>query len=604
MKSELTFMKVFLATLLAIFTNGMISGFMWFVIMMSFSALGTTNVAVAPNSILKIDLADNITDAPQANPFASFDFATMNAARNVTLLNVLGAIEAAETDDRIKGIYININNLSAPAVSSAGIEEIREAIAHFKQSGKFVVAYNDNYSQGGYYLASVADKIYLQPEGGFEWVGMASTSLFFKNAFDKLGVKCEAFRPSTCKYKSAVEPYIMNKMSEANRRQMTDLTKNIWQVVVEAVSEARGIDAATLNRYADNLSVTSAEEALACGFVDGLLYRDQMEGIFAELGVEKSALGEYEMVALGDYCSLVDADLSKIASPAIGVVYADGQIVDGDVEGTDGLIYGTTLANTIAKARKNEDIKAVVLRVNSPGGSALASDVIWREVELLKAEKPVIVSMGGYAASGGYYISAPADAIIADRLTLTGSIGVFGLLMEGGDLLKNKLGITTDGVKTNTSADMGSNIFGLHLRSVTPLERAKLIASVDKVYEAFVGKVAAGRNMPKEKVFEIAEGRVWSGVEAVKIGLADANGGLKSAIALAADKAGIANDFRVEVVAGELTPFVAFMKAIGAQARSVVIGEEFGSVSAEYEAIRQELTREGVQAYMPYRISF
>ena len=179
----------------------------------------------------------------------------------------------------------------------------------------------------------------------------------------------------------------MNKMSEANRRQMTDLTKNIWQVVAETVSEARGIDAATLNRYADNLSVTSAEEALACGFVDGLLYRDQMEGIFAELGVEKSALGEYEMVALGDYCSLVDADLSKIASPAIGVVYADGQIVDGDVEGADGLIYGTTLANTIAKARKNEDIKAVVLRVNSPGGSALASDVIWREVELLKAEK-------------------------------------------------------------------------------------------------------------------------------------------------------------------------------------------------------------------------
>lgn len=603
MKKELTFWKVFGASLLAIFAHGLIMGFAWIVLLFSFSAMGSSPVIVAPNSILKVDLGAQVTDAPQSNPFTNFDYTTLATTPNVTLLSLLRALEAAETDDRIKGLYINIDNNMGAQLSSASLEEIRDAILHFKQSGKFVVAYNDHYTQGGYYLATAADKIYLHPEGGITWSGLASTGLFFKGAFDKLGIKCEAFRPTSCKYKSAVEPYILTKMSDANRRQMTELLGNLWGVIVEAVAESRGIDAATLNRYANELTVTLPEEALKYNFVDGLLYRDQMEQVFADYGVEKNLLDEYEMVALTDYSTQVSADMSNIASPAVGVVYAEGQIVDGEAEGVDGTIFGTTLANTLAKARKDESIKAVVLRVNSPGGSALASDVIWREVELLRAEKPVIVSMGGYAASGGYYISAPADAIIADRLTVTGSIGVFGLMMQGQGLLRDKLGITTDGVKTNTSADMGANVFGLQLRPLTALEHSKLIASVDKVYETFTGKVSQGRNLPIEKVLEVAEGRVWSGVEAVKLGLADGNGGLKVAIALAAEKAGIADDFRVQEVVGELSPMMLFMQALGAQARSVIIGEEFADVSAEYEAIRQEITREGVQAYCPYRVS-
>lgn len=595
------FMKVFWAALAAVVVGGVLSSLLWMITIFSLAgAIGTTSVNVMPNSILRIDLADNITDSPSVNPLAGIDFKTMQTTRNLTLLNVLRAIEAAKNDVRIKGIYINYSGNGS--VSAAALEEMRAAIVDFKQSGKFVVAYNDSYSQMGYYLASVADKVYMQPEGSFSWLGTSSTLLFFKGALDKLDISVEVFRPTVCKYKSAVEPYILNKMSEPNRQQMKSLCEDVWDIICEDVSASRGISKKELNLHADRLDVNFPEDALKYKFIDGVIYQDQMEDLFAELGVKKSFTGEYEMVSLGDYCSIVGADMKNLSAPKVAIVYAEGQIVDG--EGVEDLVYGTTLSKTLASVRKDESVKSVVLRVNSPGGSALASDVIWREVELLKAEKPVIVSMGTYAASGGYYISAPADAILADRLTLTGSIGVFGLMMNGEDMLRRKLGITTDGVKTNPSADFGANVLGLSVRKNTPLERSVLLRSVDKVYEAFTSKVAAGRNLPLSRVLEIAEGRVWSGTEAVKIGLADGNGGLREAIALAADKAGIADNFRVDEVLEEMTPFAAIMQTLGAQTRTLLLGDELSQVCDEYSAVHRIMLLEGVQTFCPYRVEF
>jgi protease-4 len=385
---------------------------------------------------------------------------------------------------------------------------------------------------------------------------------------------------------------------------MNDLMNSTWNTICTTVADARGTTVEALNKIASTTPTLFPEQALEHNLVDGIIYRDQMEEIFAELGVEKNFLGEFEYISLGDYCANVSADMSNLSAPKVGIVYADGSIVDGQSESIDGNIYGTTLANTIAKARKDQTIKAVVLRVNSPGGSALASDIIWREVELLKKEKPVIVSMGAYAASGGYYISAPADAIVANKLTLTGSIGVFGMMMEGGNMLKNKLGITVDGVKTNTSSDFGQNILGVGLRKTTEMERRLLIASVDDVYEAFTTKVAAGRNLELQKVLNIAEGRVWSGASAVEIGLADTNGGLKSAISIAADKAGIAENFQISEVLPELDPMMQLIQTLGMQARTMVMSDEQIELCNHYDQLKTELNRSGVQMYCPYRMAF
>jgi protease-4 len=315
-------------------------------------------------------------------------------------------------------------------------------------------------------------------------------------------------------------------------------------------------------------------------------------------------MNEFEFISLGDYCSVVGKDSKKHSAPKIGIIYAEGTIVDGENKAIDGNIYGTTLANTLAKARKDESLKAVVLRVNSPGGSALASDVIWREVELLKAVKPVIISMGAYAASGGYYISAPADAIVANQMTVTGSIGVFGIMLEGGQMLKDKLGVTYDSVKTNPSADYGAGVLGLALRKPTASERALLIKSVDKVYEAFTTKVAAGRNLELQKVLEIAEGRVWSGTDAVKIGLADANGGITTAISIAAEKAGVADNFSIEEVLPEMDPMTAFLQSIGAQIQTATMDNDLKAVCSDYQTLKNDLLRTGTQTYCPYRVWF
>ncbi len=596
------FTKMFLAALLAVVVGGMLSTLLWVIVLLSVAGSSSNAVMVEPHSVLKIDMADNIVNAPSANPLAGIDLATMQTSRSLTLLNVLRALDAAKDDERIDGVYLNFTGTGS--VSATSLEELRGAIADFRdQSDKWVVAYNDTYSQFSYYLASVADRVYIHPEGSMQWQGLSSTLLFFKGAMDKLGLKAEVFRPTVCKYKSAVEPYVRTDMSPANRAQMQELCDDMWAVLVEAVSASRGIAIEDLNRMAARLEVALPEDAVRLGLVDGVKYNDQMEEVFEELGAQRNVLGEIPAVSLGDYCSTVYPDVVPSA-PQVGVIYADGEIADGDAEGVDGVIFGTTLASTLADVRKDESIKAVVLRVNSPGGSALASDVIWREMELLRAEKPVIVSMGDYAASGGYYISAPADAILADRMTLTGSIGVFGLFLDGGGMLKNKLGLTTDGVKTAPSADFGSGVAGMMLRSSTAAERQMIMKGVDRVYTTFTEKVAAGRNLPIDKVLDVAEGRVWSGTQATRNGLADGNGGLKAAIALAADRAGAGENFTVTEIMGEQSPFALIVQSLGVRLRALVLSDGERALMQEYNALQRALSRHGVQMLCPMQIRF
>ena len=595
------FFKIFLATLLAMVVGTVLS---WVLCLVIFAGMAgsmgqVTKAVITPQTIVKIDLAENISEAPTKNPMAGFDYTSMTMPKNTHLLKVLQSIEAAKSDNRVKGLYLNFTGMGA--ITTGAMEEIRAALVDFKQCGKFIVAYNETYSQGGYYLASVADKIYLHPEGGFSWAGFANASLFFKGALDKLGLKAEVFRPTSCKYKSAVEPYIRKNMSPENRAQMQMMVDDMWRVLVESIAESRNLDAKNLMSMADKLEITQPEDALKHNLVDGLIYADEMDAKFAEYGVEKGADGKYNIISLGEYMTLAPI-LPKFGAPAVGIVYAEGQVFDG--AGEDDNIYSVNISETLRKAREDKNIKAVVFRVNSPGGSALASDVIWREVELLRKEKPVIVSMGSYAASGGYYISSSADAIVADKLTLTGSIGVFGMMLEGEDMLKNRLGITTDVVKTGSSADFGTNVMGIGVRKFTDAERKVFIRSVDKVYDTFTSRVSVGRNLPMDKVLDLAQGRVWSGTRAVSLGLVDANGGLREAIAVAVDKAGIADNFRVTEVLEELSPMAQIMQSLNMQVKSFLLDSDTMEAVEYYNTLKREVAREGVQAYCPYTFSF
>ena len=589
----MNFIKTFLAALLAFVLGSLAILLFGMFILFAIAGSMERTVTVKEGSILRIDFSEVINDAPSSDPLAGFDFRTLQSTRQLSLLKVLRTLEAAAVDDRIEGIYLRMNGTGG-VTGTALIEELREAIELFKQSGKFVVAYNETYSQGQYYLASAADRIYLQPEGGMDWSGLSTSLMFYKGLFDKLDLKAEVFRPTVCKYKSAVEPYILDRMSDANREQMQALVDSMWGTIAEAVAASRGIDVERLNEIADKLQVTLPEDALKYGFVDGLLYEDQMKEVFAELGVEDDGEGNYDFVSLGDYASMVGVDLDNLGADRVAVVYADGQIVDG--EGYGDAVYGNSLAAELADVRRDEKVKAVVVRVNSPGGSALASDVIWREMELLRAEKPVVVSMGSYAASGGYYISCPADVIVADRLTLTGSIGVFGMFLNPIDALKNKLGITLDGVKSNASAGMGS------VEPLTPAQRASIMRGVDKVYETFTQDVAAGRNLPIEKVLDIAGGRVWSGSDALGIGLIDAYGGLKTAIALAVDKADLGENFRVVEVTQQPSGLAAMLSTLNVSVRKAFVRSELQELFGGYDRVQRLLRMQGVLMYSPYEV--
>ena len=551
--------------------------------------------------MLCINLDESIADSPATSPMSQFDAGSLSMNSSLTSLQALSAIEHAATDSNIEGILIYQNGTGSIEISL--IEELRKALERFKLSGKFVVAYDDNYTQGEYYLASVANKVSLHPEGSFNWSGIKFSSMFYKGLIDKLNVKVDVIRPTECKYKSAGEPYFLTKMSDANRLQMEVLANSMWTTLVEDVAKSRNLDAERVKAIAYNIEANDAESAKQHGYIDAIEYEDQVDNYLEELGVKRNRNGELNKISLGEYCSanaMFDQSLSLEASKnKVGIIYAEGQIVDGNTTG-DGYIFGNTLAEQIRQARLDKDIKAVVLRVNSPGGSALASDVIWREVVLLKESKPVVVSMGDYAASGGYYISAPADYIFSDRLTLTGSIGVFGTIFNVSDFLSNKLGVTFDSVGTSPNAGGFSITEPLSERN-----REVIMEGVDKVYKTFTSHVAEGRNLDIEKVYSIAEGRVWSGTDAVNIGLVDANGGLFDAVAKAAELADIANDYQLMEIKLPLSPIEIWLQSLTMMtANSLnidynIYGEELNKI------IEQNLfifTNHGVQMITPLNI--
>ena len=551
--------------------------------------------------MLCINLDESIADSPATSPMSQFDAGSLSMNSSLTSLQALSAIEHAATDSNIEGILIYQNGTGSIEISL--IEELRKALERFKLSGKFVVAYDDNYTQGEYYLASVANRVSLHPEGSFNWSGIKFSSMFYKGLIDKLNVKVDVIRPTECKYKSAGEPYFLTKMSDANRLQMEVLANSMWTTLVEDVAKSRNLDAERVKAIAYNVDANDAESAKQHGFIDAIEYEDQVDNYLEELGVKRNRDGELNKISLGEYCSanaMFDPSMSLEASKnKVGIIYAEGQIVDGNTTG-DGYIFGNTLAEQIRQARLDKDIKAVVLRVNSPGGSALASDVIWREVVLLKESKPVVVSMGDYAASGGYYISAPADYIFSDRLTLTGSIGVFGTIFNVNDFLSNKLGVTFDSVGTSPNAG-GFSI----TEPLTERNREIIKEGVDKIYKTFTSLVAEGRNLDIEKVYSIAEGRVWSGTDAVNIGLVDANGGLFDAVAKAAELADITNDYQLMEIKLPLSPIELWLQSLTMMtANSLnidynIYGEELNKI------IEQNLfifTNHGVQMITPLNI--
>lgn len=587
----MNFIKTFLASLLAFF----VANFVWFFLLIMFfvgaAALSqSSTVAVSPKSVLHIDLAESIVDAPVDDPFSEFDPMSMDMQKSLSNMDVMHAIGAAATDPNIEGIYINLTG--AGTVSAAMLEEVRGYLNSFKESNKFIIAYGETYSQGGYYLASVADSIYLNPAGQMDWRGLAMQVVFYKGLLDKLGVEPQVFRHGT--FKSAVEPYILNRMSPANRTQMETIANSIWGSLVNDIATSRNLSIDSLNMYATELSAMMPAEVVEKRLIDGLKYEDEIQDILREK-LELDADEDVNFVTLGEYVAS-NPYTETYSDNKIEVIYAEGQIVQG--RSAKGSLGSTTLAEQLAEARMDEDVKAVVLRVNSPGGSALASEVMWREMELLRQQKPVIVSMGDYAASGGYYISAPADVIIADANTLTGSIGVFGLMFNAEKTLQNKLGVSIDVAKTNPSADMGS----FH-RGVTASEREFMMKGIEEVYSTFVNHVADGRNMTFDSVDAIGQGRVWTGNDGKRIGLVDEIGGLQYAIAVAAAKAECIDDYMVREAIGEPTGFMAIMDKFSAHISDRKMRKEMGIFYNDYCTLRALMENEGVQALaLPIKI--
>lgn len=563
----MNFWKIFFASLAAIVFSSLVTLFFFISAGAGFLASFSTPAVTQPtNSVLYIDFGENVIDAPMKSPMSSIDIMNMNLSEPITLREVLTAIEKAATDSSIKGICIRIDGLGT--VSAANIEEMRAAIERFKESGKFVVAYDDIYTQVEYYLASVADEVLLQPEGSLDWRGVSLTTMFYKGLIDKLDADVEIFRPSVCRYKSAVEPFFLTKMSKENRKQMEVIAHSIWQTICEDVAKSRNIGVESLQQMASNNVLVLSEDAVKYQLVDRLAYEDELYELLDSYGVERDAQGHHHKVTLGEYIMANDFStvtvnvdnsyaLEFIDKPLVAVIYAEGDIVDGDLY-MDGQIYGTSLARELRQARLDERTKAVVVRVNSPGGSALASDVVWREMSLLQQTKPVVISMGDMAASGGYYISTPADAIYADRLTLTGSIGVFGMMLNLENTLRNKIGITVDVAATSAAA-----VAPTPFSPMSNQQREAIMKGVDRVYEVFTGKVAEGRNMDIEEVYNIAEGRVWTGSDAVNIGLVDNIGGFTEALSAAANLADLGNNFTIYEFTAPLTPFEEWMKGMG-----------------------------------------
>lgn len=584
-----------LAVVVGVIIVHILYGVIFLLICLSAAGSSSSDVTVKDNSVLKIsltaDMPDKVTDG------MSFDYMSMTPVKQIGLNDALKSIEKAKTDDRIKGIYLDMDGASA---GTATIEELRNKLIEFKESGKFIISYATAYSQFGYYLASVADEVYVNPQGGMSWQGMCSQIMFYKNVLEKLGVEMQVFRHG--QFKSAVEPYICDKMSPANRKQYSVLLNSIWGKVCRGISEARGISVEDLNMYADSLSLRKAQDAVTLKFADAVKYYDEVIDEFKAKsgfdGKDKDMFIDLEKYAKASVPN-VKENKSK---NEVAVLFAEGEIVDGN--GGKGQMGGDKIAEELRKIRENDDVKAVVLRVNSPGGSGLASEVMWREIQKVKqAGKPVVVSMGNLAASGGYYISCSADYIYAQPTTLTGSIGVFGMFPNLQGLVTDKIGLTIDTVCTNAHADFGST-----MRPVTEMEYNYVQQSIEDFYDTFLTRVFDGRKgkgaeghvlSEKALVDSIGQGRVWAGADAIEIGLVDELGSLNDAVKKAVELANIP-DYKIVEYPAKKEWFEELAEQFDISAR--IMKSELGENYIYYQNAKRIAETSGIQARMEHDI--
>lgn len=550
-------------------------------------------VTVVPKTVLYMNLDYDIPERSNEDDLtAALSSLSMSLEQSdmAGMNDILANIDAAATDPNIAGIFLELSSIGT---SSANIEEIRDRLVKFRESGKFVISYAETMAQNAYYLATASDEIYINPQGMLDIHGMASQVMFYKHLFDKLDIEMQIVRGPNNRFKSAVEPYFLDKMSDANREQYEKLLGSVWFKIVNDISMTRGISIQRINELADDLSLAfDADVALEEGFIDGLLYRDQIiDKIKEKADIAKK--DKIEILSNSQYANARPAKKSQ--SDKVAVIYASGQIFDG--EGDNDKIGSVTLSKAIREAREDSKVKAIVMRVNSPGGSALASEVIRREVELAKQEKPFIISMGNYAASGGYWISSEGDRIFADATTLTGSIGVFGTFPNAKKFLNDKIGLTFDGVKTNENAD-----FGTITQPLTPYQMSMLQKHVGETYDDFTALVARTRGLRQSYVDSIGQGRVWAGTDALELGLVDEIGGIDKAIEYAAQQANLTDysikdypkqkDLMQQLLSGNIQE--PYTKSL--------LQNKLGGNYSYIKALESIENIDGIQALMPFSV--
>ena len=583
------FLKFTFATITGIIVSVVVLVFISILVVFSMVSSSESETQVRKNSIMMLDLNGALAERSQDNPF---DALMGDNYKTYGLDDVLSSIKKAKENDNIKGIYIEATSLGAGFASR---EEIRNALKDFKESGKFIVAYGDSYSQGLYYLSSVADKVLLNPQGMVEWRGLAATPMFFKDLLAKIGVEMQIFKVGT--YKSAVEPFISTEMSPANREQIDAYLTSIWGQVTNDVAESRKISVDSLNAIADRmLMFYPAEESVQCGLVDTLIYKNDVRNYLkAMVGIDKD--DRMPVLGLQDMINVKKNVPKDKSGNVIAVYYAYGEIDGGSSSASsEEGIDSKKVIKDLRKLKDDEDVKAVVLRVNSPGGSAYGSEQIWYAVSELKKEKPVIVSMGDYAASGGYYISCAANRIVAEPATLTGSIGIFGMMPDASELLTNKLGLHFDGVKTHKMADMGSMS-----RPFNAEESALMQQMVNQGYALFTKRCAEGRNIPLEELCKIAEGRVWTGSMAKELKLVDELGGLDTAIQLAAEL-GKVKDYKLKSYPTKQDFLTELLNTRADRYIHSQLQETFGEYYQGFEWLRHVEQSDRLQARLPFNM--
>jgi protease-4 len=582
------FFKYVFATVVGIVISSVVLGILFFIVIIGMisSLDNDKETVVKNNSVLYLNLDQAITERTPEKSLGSLLGAGTDRA--VGFNDVIMALKKAQSDDKIQAVYINV---SAPNAGMATMLEVRNAIIDFKKSKKPVIAYSEIYSQGAYYLASAANKVYLNPQGSLEFKGFNAELMFFKGALEKLGIEAQVIRVGN--YKSAVEPFINTKMSDYNRQQVTAYVNALYNTFLNGISETRKIHRDSLYQIADQLKIQLAEDALAYKMVDGLKYKDEILDELRNI-TGKDKKDDINTVSINDYIKDLPVQGEASSKNKIAVIYANGDIVGG--EGSDEQIGSERISRAIRKARLDEDVKAIVLRVNSGGGSALASDVIWREMVLSKKVKPIIASFGDVAASGGYYIGCGADSIFVQPNTITGSIGVFGIIPNFQNLLNNKLGLTFDGVKTGQYADIMSTN-----RPLTPAERMIIQKDVNHIYQTFISKVAEGRKKTKAQVDSIGGGHVWIGTDAVKIGLADRLGSFGDAVKSAAKKAKL-SDYKVVEYPEKIDPLKELLNTAKDNVSAYYAKKELGENYLLYKQMQKALINTGIQARMDYDI--